>query len=716
MIYFLAALASCVAVSGDSLLELLQDKPEYSTLVLVASNFPEVVEALNSTDGTLTLLAPVNAAFEKLQDELDGVQLSDRQLLYVLTYHALTRVKYSTDFRDGKYYKTLNGQNVQAHVSSKGVLINNAKVIEADEEAENGVLHGIDKVLIPPYLFAGIQNYSVCAVPANNIWECMAVAEILDLRDTYPWYFYDCAYPSGCYIKNDKYLWFNGCKMGTECSGVRECVCVEMAPPPPTKTLAELLVASAETDGFTTLLSILTHPKNQDLLNAASNPDATLTVFAPTDDAFAELGDVDPGAPSTKSIVKYHILGVQVASTDLKAQQFPETLMTDPKFVLRKGKGQVLNVQKSDNKVRVNNASVIDADIFTTNRKLDNKVRVNNASVIDADIFATNGVVHVVNKVLLPPLQTSVLASSAGVFEDLVALLSYCNLVNVIDNSPAITIFAPTDEAFAKLYAELGVADVDALIAAAKKDNTTKPFLCEKVLPYHVVPVQAFSIDLTDGQVLPTLAKDQYIVVDISRDKTTIMLDTGNPYNTANEPTVTTANVITKNAAVHVIDNVLLPMEENDGVITKGLCDVPVRTAEKVGFGDKTFNDVRKWNVPSGCFYCFDTDTVYFNRKATQEKCSLINQCICSDQTVSNALKTQGVCKANIQNYWDCRQRAKDVGLHLKSDFVRVTWSHHLPAGCSVYYGTLYFNNYKPGRYPSQGAAECSTTKQCLCA
>eukprot|EP00808_Paulinella_micropora_P027233 g49147.t1 len=278
----------------------------------------------------------------------------------------------------------------------------------------------------------------------------------------------------------------------------------------------------------------------------------------------------------------------------------------------------------------------------------------------------------------------------------------YCNLVNVIDNSPAITIFAPTDEAFAKLYAELGVAD----------DNTTKPFLCEKVLPYHVVPVQAFSIDLTDGQVLPTLAKDQYIVVDISRDKTTIMLDTGNPYNTANEPTVTTANVITKNAAVHVIDNVLLPMEENDGVITKGLCDVPVRTvsecqamAEKVGFGDKTFNDVRKWNVPSdkifndvrkwnlpsGCFYCFDTDTVYFNRKATQEKCSLINQCICSDQTVSNALKTQGVCKANIQNYWDCRQRAKDVGLHLKSDFVRVTWSHHLPAGCSVYYGTLYF-------------------------
>eukprot|EP00808_Paulinella_micropora_P027232 g49148.t1 len=154
---------------------------------------------------------------------------------------------------------------------------------------------------------------------------------------------------------------------------LRECVCVRWHHPS-TKTLAELLVASAETDGFTTLLSILTHPKNQDLLNAASNPDATLTVFAPTDDAFAELGDVDPGAAeyyscifvdawqarrasstmlfSTKSIVKYHILGVQVASTDLKAQQFPETLMTDPKFVLRKGKGQVLNVQKLDNKVR----------------------------------------------------------------------------------------------------------------------------------------------------------------------------------------------------------------------------------------------------------------------------------------------------------------------------------------------------------------------------
>ncbi len=125
---------------------------ERFSILVEAVSKAGLVEAL-SAEGPYTVFAPTNDAFEMLFKDLGvkGVQdLSADQLTPILLYHVVSGKVMAADVKSGKV-KTLNEQAwLDMDAGSSGVTINNAsKVVIADVEGTNGVIHVIDRVLIP---------------------------------------------------------------------------------------------------------------------------------------------------------------------------------------------------------------------------------------------------------------------------------------------------------------------------------------------------------------------------------------------------------------------------------------------------------------------------------------------------------------------------------------------------------------------------------------
>ena len=124
--------------------------PELSTLV-TALKAGDLVETL-SGQGPFTVFAPTNEAFSKLPTSTLNHLLepeNKEELVNVLTYHVAAGNVQSKDLRNGQCIKTLQGKKLRVHLRDGGVDINNAKVVQADVEASNGVVHVIDSVLLP---------------------------------------------------------------------------------------------------------------------------------------------------------------------------------------------------------------------------------------------------------------------------------------------------------------------------------------------------------------------------------------------------------------------------------------------------------------------------------------------------------------------------------------------------------------------------------------
>ena len=111
-------------------------------------------EAANLTnvlynDGPLTLFAPTDDAFAALPaGTVENLLKNPKELAKVLKYHLVKGNIFSDDLNNGSSVATVLGSPVSIN-TTEGVLINNAKVIQADVEASNGVIHVIDKVLLP---------------------------------------------------------------------------------------------------------------------------------------------------------------------------------------------------------------------------------------------------------------------------------------------------------------------------------------------------------------------------------------------------------------------------------------------------------------------------------------------------------------------------------------------------------------------------------------
>ena len=135
-----------------NIVDLAAGTPDLSTLV-TALQAGKLTGAL-SGKGPFTVFAPTNEAFAKLPKSALNALLDPKnikELDRILEYHVVAGAAVlKADIRNGERVKTLEGQNVQATISSNGVFVNHAKVVTADVHASNGVVHIIDAVLMPP--------------------------------------------------------------------------------------------------------------------------------------------------------------------------------------------------------------------------------------------------------------------------------------------------------------------------------------------------------------------------------------------------------------------------------------------------------------------------------------------------------------------------------------------------------------------------------------
>lgn len=244
-----------------------------------------------------------------------------------------------------------------------------------------------------------------------------------------------------------------------------------------------------------------------------------LTVLAPTDEAFQALfsqlgvkGIRDIPAEQLKPILLYHVIQGKVWSSQLK-NGFTRTL----------------------------NGSAVEV-------KLGNGVMFNDATVLFANIRALNGVIHVIDKVLLPPSQSLVdIAAGNPAFSILVQAVQFAELDGVLATGGPFTVFAPTNDAFVALLNELGYADLNALIGALGKDGVTQ------VLLYHVVSDRVYSSDLPAGPLQVTTLQGGKFTIDAS------MLKITDARGRESGLVPTLLNLQANNGVIHVIDRVILP-------------------------------------------------------------------------------------------------------------------------------------------------------------
>lgn len=122
-----------------------------STLV-AAVQAGDLVDVLKG-DGPFTVFAPTNEAFAALPEGTVESLLKPEnkdQLVAVLTYHVVPGKVMSTDLSNGMKAATVQGSDITVNIGDNGVMINDAKVTTADIEAANGVVHVINKVILPP--------------------------------------------------------------------------------------------------------------------------------------------------------------------------------------------------------------------------------------------------------------------------------------------------------------------------------------------------------------------------------------------------------------------------------------------------------------------------------------------------------------------------------------------------------------------------------------
>jgi len=244
------------------------------------------------------------------------------------------------------------------------------------------------------------------------------------------------------------------------------------------------------------------------------------TVFAPNNDAFTallgELGVTKDALFADKAtltaVLKYHVLGKLVTRAEI-----PSGKAIGPVG------GGFFKIDK-----------VGDAYNVTDGR---NRV----SHVVSTDSFALNGVLHVVDRVLLPAnkdiVQTAQATPSLSI---LVAAVVAAGLVDTLKGTGPFTVFAPTNDAFAALLTELGVTQ-DALLADTA--------LLTKVLTYHVLPTRVLKAEIPFDTPVATV---QGSTIQINRSFQ--ITD-----QRARISQITVPDVFTSNGVVHVIDKVLLP-------------------------------------------------------------------------------------------------------------------------------------------------------------
>lgn len=143
---------------ADDIVDTAVKAGSFKTLV-TAVKAADLVDTLKG-DGPFTVFAPTDAAFKKVPAKVLNFLLKPENkevLVKVLTYHAVSGKVLAADVKSGEV-ATAQGEKVKVKVSKHGVQINKARVVKTDIVCDNGVIHVIDSVLIPPSLVKAVSK------------------------------------------------------------------------------------------------------------------------------------------------------------------------------------------------------------------------------------------------------------------------------------------------------------------------------------------------------------------------------------------------------------------------------------------------------------------------------------------------------------------------------------------------------------------------------
>lgn len=583
--------------------------PTTTTVVDAAvanGSFTTLVAALQATglDTTLanesadfTVFAPTDAAFALLgQDTIDALLADTDTLSKILTYHVLdSEVNASAAIAAaGSKVTTVNGADIGLSLDGDNLLINTATVITTDIETDNGIIHVIDAVLMPPAeMMASSMNIVETAVANGSFTTLVAALQkagldsVLANEDEMFTVFAptDAAFAmidsnlldgilndsdalsaillqhvvSGASVDSVTAYTLNGMSATTASTAtipvainsttdaltfgganiimkdiytsngvihvIDMVVVADVQLPEPFLTVADVAAANGS---FTTLVAALQATGLDAVLD---NTATDFTVFAPTDAAFALLGQetidallADPEALS--NILLYHVVsGAEV--------------LQDAAVTL---------AQSNNNKVSMANQQMTALSYVNSN------LFVNKSAVSTPNVMADNGVIHVIDQVILPPamkgmpdMNIAEVVSSDSNFSTLLAALTAADLASTFTNEDAtFTVFAPTNAAFDKIPDTV----LDGLLA-----NT--PALTQ-VLLQHVVSgteIDSVSAFAANGGAVNTLANDDVSVSLVNFSAMMANAEDEVMYDAASQSLVGGANSSKPGFALYVFNN-----------------------------------------------------------------------------------------------------------------------------------------------------------------
>jgi transforming growth factor-beta-induced protein len=522
----------------------------FETLVAAVSA-ADLVDALKG-DGPLTVFAPTDDAFAALPEGTVEALLGDIPTLTdILLYHVVEGKVMAADVIELNQAQTLQGQFIDIRLEDGKVFIDNAEVLITDIETTNGVIHVIDAVILPES--RDIVDIAVEDGRFETLVAAVGAADLVDaLKGEGPLTVFAptddafAALPEGTVeaLLNDipaltdilLYHVFEGKFMASDVLGLKNAMSLQGQYAEFSLDMDKAMIDNAQiiltdieaSNGVIHVIDAVILPETRDIVDiavedgrftalveavqAAGLVDALkgegpLTVFAPTDDAFAALPEgtlaaLHSDVSALSNILLYHVAAGKYMAADV--------LASDSLLSLQ---GQYAS--------------------FSTDM---DKVMIDNAQIILTDIEASNGVIHVIDAVILPETRDIVdIAVEDGRFETLVAAVGAAGLVDALKADGPLTVFAPTDDAFAALP--------EGTIEGLLEDIPT----LTNILLYHVVDGKVMAADVVELSEAETLLGENV----------SIMVEDGKVM--INESQVIITDIEASNGVIHVIDAVLLP-------------------------------------------------------------------------------------------------------------------------------------------------------------
>ncbi|WP_176521697.1 fasciclin domain-containing protein [Longimonas halophila] len=550
--------------------EIVSDSDDFATL-LTALQDAGLAETFADEEATFTVFAPNEAAFSPIA--VDVLLDQEEALTEVLGYHVIPDTEIAaSDLEEGENtVETLSGDELTVVVNDDGVFIEGSEVVETDIEAENGIIHVIDRTLLGNQNLANtawfvgetgnlynavvdaglaeaftnaegwtvfgpnnatfenadlsgfsdeeIQEILQYHVFAEDVVDSGSLLSLLDENDgtvtieTLQGEGLTVAQDGDQIVFNDGQATLDTANLDyTASNGILHVIDGLLLPPSlqEATTIADVV---ADSDDFSTLLAAL---QEANLVDALADEEATFTVFAPNNDGFAPINtDVLLGQPDAlEAVLGYHVIpDAEIAAADLN-----------------EGENTVTTLAGEELTVVVN----------------DDGVFIEGAEVIQTDIEADNGIIHVLDRTLLGNQNLASTAWFVSETNELYNAVVDFGLADAFVNANNWTVFGPNNATF---------EETD--LSGFSEEEV------QEVLQYHVFADDAVDsgsllalLDDNNGEV--TIETLQGEDLTITQDGDQIVFNDGDD---GPQATLDTANLdyTGSNGILHVIDGLLLP-------------------------------------------------------------------------------------------------------------------------------------------------------------